>query len=88
MTRPCRIGSTPTHAHPIKQSLFDQLHVKLKEQIKLAQSRYQVLANSKRSSAPEFAIGSHVFVKAQFFHTTQPSKKLTKKYLGPFKVIA
>ena len=30
---------------------------------------------------------SHAFVKAQFFYTTQPSKKLVEKYLGPFKVI-
>ena len=37
---------------------------------------------------PQFPIGSHAFVKAQFFHTTQPSKKLTEKYLGPFEVIA
>ena len=33
-------------------------------------------------------MGSHAFVKAQFFRTTRPSKKLAKKYLGPFKVIA
>ena len=29
-----------------------------------------------------------VFVKAQFFQTTQPSKKLSKKYLRPYKIIA
>ena len=29
-----------------------------------------------------------MFVKAQFFWTTRPSKKLTEKYLGPFEVIA
>jgi len=27
-------------------------------------------------------------VKAQFFRTTWPSKKLSKKYLGPYKIIA
>ena len=36
---------------------------------------------------PEFPTGSHAFVKAQFFHTTWPSKKLAEKYLGPFEVI-
>jgi len=56
--------------------------------LKLAQSCYQVLADAKCSSAPEFAIGSHVFVKAQFFRTTRPLKKLAKKYLSPFKVIS
>ena len=29
-----------------------------------------------------------MFFEAQFFHTTWPSKKLTKKYLGPFEMIA
>jgi len=43
---------------------LDQLHAELKEQIKLTQSHYQVSANSKHSPAPEFAIGSHAFVKA------------------------
>ena len=33
-------------------------------------------------------MGSHAFVKAQFFRTTQPSKKLAEKYLGLFEVIA
>ena len=27
-------------------------------------------------------------MKAQFFHTTRPSKKLADKFLGPYKVIA
>jgi len=38
-------------------------------------------------SAPDFKVGDKVFVKAQFFQTTQPSKKLFKKYLGPYKII-
>ena len=66
---------------------LDQLHVDLKEQIKLSQSHYQVSADSKHSLAPEFTIGSHAFVKVQFFCTTQPSKKLAEKYLSPFEVI-
>jgi len=66
---------------------LDQLHVELKEQVKLAQSQYQVSANARQNPAPEFAIGSHAFVKVQFFRTTQPLKKLAKKYLGPFEVI-
>ena len=67
---------------------LDQLHQELKEHIKTAQSRYQVSADLHRNNAPEFKMGSHVFVKAQFFQTTRPSKKLAEKYLGPFEVIA
>jgi len=40
------------------------------------------------SPAPDFKVGDKVFVKAKFFWTTQPSKKLSKKYLGPYKIIA
>src|SRR3979490_1194702 len=65
-----------------------QLHNALKEQISLAQSRYQGSTDARRLPAPEFAIGSSAFVKAQFFHTTRPSKKLAEKYLSPFEVIA
>jgi len=33
-------------------------------------------------------VGDKVFIKAQFFRTTQPSKKLSEKYLGPYEIIA
>ena len=40
------------------------------------------------SSAFDFKVDDKVFVKTKFFQTTQPSKKLSKKYLGPYKIIA
>ena len=49
---------------------------------------YQHSADSRHSLAPEFKIGSHTFVKVQFFHMTRPSKKLSEKYLGPYEIIA
>src|SRR3979490_1016386 len=64
-----------------------QLHDALKEQISHAQSRYQISADARRLPTPEFVIGSSAFVKAQFFRTTQPSKKLAEKFLGPFEII-
>src|SRR3981189_1062831 len=51
---------------------IDQIKTALKEQIKSAQSRYQGSADARRAPAPEFAIGSHAFVKAKFFRTTRP----------------
>ena len=36
----------------------------------------------------EFKTGSQAFVKAQFFHTTRPSKKLSEQFLGPYELIA
>ena len=53
-----------------------------------AQLRYQGTADAHRLLALEFPIGSQAFVKAQFFHTTRPSKKLADKFLGPYEVIA
>ena len=49
---------------------LDELHSALKDHIREAQSRYQVLADRTRSPYPEFPIGSSAFVKAQFFCTT------------------
>ena len=66
---------------------LDELHTALKEQIRTAQSHYQTSADTHHTPAPSFLTSSHAFVKAQFFHTTRPSKKLVEKYLGPFKVI-
>ena len=53
-----------------------------------AQLRYQGTADAHRIPALEFPIGSRAFVKAQFFLTTRPSKKLADKFLGPYEVIA
>ena len=66
---------------------LDELHTALKEQIKSAQSHYQALADACHAPASSFQTSSYAFVKAQFFHTTQLSKRLMEKYLGPFEVI-
>ena len=44
-------------------------------------------ADARRTPAPDFKVGDKVFLKAKHFHTTQPSKKLSKKNLGPFEII-
>src|SRR5467141_3057571 len=67
---------------------LDELHHELRQHIAEAQRRYQVPADSRRLPAPEFNIGNHAFVKAQFFRTTRPSKKLSDKFLGPYEILA
>ena len=67
---------------------LNELHQELRKHILDAQRRYQLSANSRRLPAPEFKTGSQAFIKAQFFRTTQPSKKLSKKFLGPYEIIA
>jgi Chromo (CHRromatin Organisation MOdifier) domain len=67
---------------------LDELHQHLRDTISAAQKRYQISADHRRTPAPDFQIGEKVFVKAEHFWTTRPSKKLSEKYLGPFDIIA
>ena len=41
----------------------------------------------QRIPAPEFLVRSEVFLLTKFIKTTCPSKKLSEKYLGPYKII-
>ena len=67
---------------------LDELQSTLKAEISVAQQHYQKSADVWCSSTPDFKVGNKVFVKAQFFWTTRPSKKLSKKYLGLYEIIA
>ena len=67
---------------------LDELHAELKENISEAQARYQGPADARRSPPPELREGQEVFVKAKFLRTTRPSKKLSDKFVGPFKVMS
>jgi hypothetical protein len=42
----------------------------------------------QQEPALDFQVGQQVYVHAENISTTQPSKKLSEKYLGPFKIIA
>ena len=66
---------------------LNELQSTLKAEISAAQQCYQKSADMRRSSAPDFKVGDKVFVKAQFFQTTQPLKKLSEKYLRPYEII-
>ena len=79
------IASSRAHNFTID---LDELQSTLKAEISIAQQYYQKSANAQCSSAPDFEVGDKVFVKAQFFQTTLSSKKLSKKYLGPYEIIA
>src|SRR5258708_5016861 len=66
---------------------LDNLHTELKQSITRAQEHYQKYADEHRSPAPLLKIGDRVYVKAKYFHTTRPSKKLSEKNLGLYEVI-
>ena len=53
-----------------------------------AQKRYQGPADARRSPAPNFKAGDQVYVKAKYFRSTRPLKKLSEKNLSPYPIIA
>jgi hypothetical protein len=67
---------------------LDSLHSFLCKEMHHMQLPYQGPSDSRWMPAPAFKVGSAVFVKAKYFHSTRPSKKLSEKNLGPFKIIA
>jgi hypothetical protein len=67
---------------------LNELHQFLQNDMSYAQDRYQDPADARRKPAPDLQVGQQVFVKAKYFHSTRPLKKLSKKILGPFNIIA
>jgi len=67
---------------------LDELQDTLKKEITKAQRQYRPSADSHQQQPPDFQVGQSVFVRSQYFRTTRPSKKLSKKYLGPYEIMA
>ena len=64
------------------------LHQYLHKEMANAQQCYQGPADTKHSPAPDFKVGDQAYVKAKYFQSTRPSKKLSEKNLGPYTIIA
>jgi len=79
------IASSCTHDFILN---LDKLQNMLKEEIAKSQRQYQPSADLCRRQPPDFQVGQSVFIRSQYFQTTRPSKKLSKKYLGPYEIIA
>ena len=43
--------------------------------------------DKRRTPAPKIEVGDYVFILARFIKSIRPTKKLSEKYLDPFKVI-
>ena len=80
----CDIASTRAWDFAVN---LNDLHQQLRSHISDMQKRYSVSADWRWTPPLDFKIGDKVFVKSDNIHTTQPSKKLTEKYLGPFEII-
>ena len=75
-----------SHAHKFITDL-SKLHEELQKAILLSQEWYQISADKNQIPPPEFKVGDQAYVKAQFFWTTQPAKKLSEKYFSPYEII-
>ena len=61
---------------------LESLYKYLCEEMAAAQKRYQGPADARRSPAPDFKVSDQAFVKAKYFRSTRPFKKLSKKNLS------
>ena len=52
------------------------------------QKQYSTSANKRQTPPLDFKISDKVFIKSDNIRTTQPSKKLAEKFLGPFEILA
>jgi len=66
---------------------LESLHQYLREEMANTQLCYQGLADAKCTPAPDFKVGDQVYMKAKYFRSTRPSKKLSEKNLGPCTII-
>ena len=81
------LGLSSSHTQEYTSDL-KELHEFLCSEMALVQQRYQGPADAKRSTLPDFKIGDQVYVKAKYFRSTRPSKKLSDKNFRPFEIIA
>ena len=51
------------------------------------QLQYQGPVDTRQTLALDFTIDDQAFIKAKYFHTTRPLRKLTKRNLEPFTII-
>jgi len=80
----CNMTSARAHDYTVN---LESLHQYLCEEMANVQLHYQGLANVKHTPALDFQVGNQVYVKAKYFWSTQPSKKLSEKNLGPYAII-
>ena len=80
----CLIIPAPPHFPDDLESLHQYLH----EEMAAAQKRYKGPADARRLPTPDFKVSNQVYVKAKYFRSTRPSKKLSEKNLGPYPIIA
>jgi len=80
----CDMTSTRARDYAVN---LKSLHQYLCEEMDNTQLCYHGPADAKHILAPDFKVGDQVYVKAKYFQSTRPSKKLSEKNLGPYTII-
>ena len=80
----CNLSSAQAREYAVD---LESLHEYLQEEVATAQKCYQGPADAKCSPAPDFKVSDQVYVKAKYFWSTRPSKKLSDKNLSLCKSV-
>ncbi|KAI5474168.1 hypothetical protein MNV49_007998, partial [Pseudohyphozyma bogoriensis] len=80
------VTSTSDKIAAVEISKIKDLHDHAKDEIKKAIAHYEENANRRRQESPEYQVGDRVMLSAKNIRTTQPTKKLSEKQLGPFTI--
>ena len=75
-------ASMEEHLEKIKQA-----HIEIDKSLQHAQAVYTKYYD-KKCQLRSFSISDHVILSTKNLTTWRPSKKLTNKFVGPFKIIA
>ena len=84
-----QVRSLPNLASKSAKTYSNNLDVvltNLKQMLTDSQVCYQTHADTCQATPPRIKVGDSVFVLAKSIRTMRPSKKLSERYLGPFKV--
>src|SRR5258708_11449911 len=85
------MGLEPTWSYTVEAAdNFDQQMSQMQDEVKAAlEHAADEMAwyyDCQRSPAPTYEVGAKVWLNAQNYMTTHPTKKLDHKWLGPFVI--
>ncbi|KAI4884140.1 hypothetical protein NFI96_009880, partial [Prochilodus magdalenae] len=79
------ISNVPSVEHWMRRSeeVWGQTHQRIEEALR----RHKRYADRRRGTTPSYAPGDRVWLSTRDFRLTEGSRKLTAKYIGPFKIV-